>query len=181
MSYAIHRDFIDHIRIYTARYSVSASAARGQRSPGLVSAARAHIGALPLRDFGVASQNRFMSALDRHTELLRRACPPAARRWGLARKLLNIFLRNALYTSYLRHAYRLHLAEEWYEIPLDSIVAKRLKVEVGGLPRWVGVKHLTPGVSVLYQEAARTAAAKLRVPRVHLDAMWWGGPRAPVT
>ena len=177
----MHRDFVDHIRIYTVRYSVSASAARGQRSPGLVRAARAHIAALPLRVFAVPSERRFLSALDRRTELLRRALPRTARKWGLARKLLNIFLRNALYTSYLRNAYRLHLAEKWYEIPLDSIVAKELRREVTGLPRWPGVKHLTPEVSVLYQDAARSAAARLGVSPVHLDAMWWGGPRTPVT
>jgi hypothetical protein len=118
--------------------------------------------------------------LNRHTELLRHACPATGRSWGLARKLLNIYLRNALYTSYLRDAYRLHLAEQWYEIPLDSIVAKRLRAEVRGLPRWPGVKHLRPAVSVLYQEAARSAAAKLGVAPVHLDAVWWGGPRTTV-
>ena len=119
----MHRVFVNHIRIYTARYSVSASATRGQRSPGLVHAARAYIAAMPLSAFGVASEKRFLSVLNRHTELLRRACLATGCSWGLARKLLNIYLRNALYTSYLRDAYRLQLAEQWYEIPLDSIVA----------------------------------------------------------
>jgi hypothetical protein len=174
-------DFIEHIRIYTARYSVSASATRGQRTPGLVDAARGRLARVPLRLFGVASERKFRTALNRETELLRLALPRSARRWGVARKLLNIYLRNALYTSYLQDAYQLGAAEGWYEIPLDAIVAKQLRFEVGGLPRWPGVKHLTPGVSALYQLAARAVAARHGVAPVHLDAKWWGGPRMPAT
>jgi hypothetical protein len=32
-------------------------------------------------------------------------------------------------------------------------------------------------VSALYQDAARVAGADLGVAPVHLDAVWWGGPR----
>jgi len=41
----------------------------------------------------------------------------------MARKLLNIYLRNALYSTYLREAFELDTAEHLYEVPLDSIVA----------------------------------------------------------
>jgi hypothetical protein len=175
----MHRGFIPHIQVYVARYSVSASAARGQRSPGLVRVAREHLAAVPLRVFAASSHARFRGALDRETERLRRALSRGAHSWGVARKLLNIFLRNALYTSYLRDWYHLDVAEDWYEIPLDSIVAKRLRGDMRGLPRWPGVKHLTPAISALYQEAAREAAAGRGVAPVHLDAVWWGGSRAP--
>jgi hypothetical protein len=133
---------------------------------------------MPLRSFGVSSQKRFDRNLDTHTELLRRSLPRRGASWGVARKLLNIFLRNALYTGYLATDHKLYLAEDWFEIPLDSIVAKRLRQESAAeLPRWLGVKHLTPEVSAIYQRAARTLAERQHVAAVHLDAVWWGGSR----
>lgn len=173
------RNFMRHIRTYVARYSVSASAVRGQRVPGLAAAARKYLAVVRLRSFAVGSRSRFLRNLDAHTERLRTAMPPGARTWGVARKLLNIFLRNALYTGYLRERYHLDVAEEWYEVPLDSIVAKRLRHESNGaaLPRWLGVKHVTPSTSAVYQAVARRAARRLGVAPVHLDAVWWGGRR----
>jgi hypothetical protein len=46
------------------------------------------------------------------------------------------------------------------------------------LPRWRGVKHLTPAVNERYQNYATTIAGRKGVARVHLDTFWWGGPRA---
>jgi len=181
MAREMNRDFIRHIHTYVARYSVSASAVRGQNTAGLVIAARRYLAAMPLRGFAADSQSQFLRNLDGHTERLRMALPSGARAWGLARKVLNIFLRNALYTAYLRERYQLDLAEQWYEIPLDSIVARRLREYAGRaqLPRWPGVKHLTPSMSARYQAAARAAAERFGVAPVHLDAVWWGGPRGP--
>jgi hypothetical protein len=178
----MNQHFIRHIHQYVARYSVSASAARGQRAPGLVGAARKYFSDVPLRSFAVTSESRFRRNLNRHTEQLRTELPRGGRSWGMSRKLLNIFLRNALYTGYLCERYHLDGAEDWYEIPLDSIVAERLRKEAEPreLPRWPGVKHLTPETSELYQAVARRTAKRLGVAPVHLDAVWWGGSRAPV-
>lgn len=172
---------IRDIRRYVARYSVTASAARGQRAPGLVGVARSYFADVPLRSFAVSSESRFRRNLNKHTERLRAELPPGGRSWGMSRKLLNIFLRNALYTGYLCKRYHLDGAEDWYEIPLDSIVAKRLRKEAKPreLPRWRGVKHLTPATSELYQAVARRTAERLGVAPIHLDAVWWGGSRAP--
>lgn len=179
----MQRTLIREIHTYVARYSVSASAVRGRRAPGLVAAARSHLATLPLRAFAVRSHRRFQRQLDAHTATLIAALPRAARSWGVARKVLNIFLRNALYTSYLRDRYHLGAAEAFYEIPLDSIVADRLRLESEGahLPRWKGVKHLSPEMSREYQDAARSVAERLRVAPVHLDAVWWGGLRRGIT
>jgi hypothetical protein len=97
----------------------------------------------------------------------------------VARKLLNIFLRDASYTTYLKDAYSLDLGEHNYELPLDSITAKRLRAEAseGALPRWRGVKHLTPEESDILQAAAATIAASRGIARIHLDAYWWGNRR----
>jgi hypothetical protein len=104
------------------------------------------------------------------------ALPRAGRSWGVARKVLNIFLRDALYTVYLRDAFRLGRGEGLFELPLDSITAQRLRACVprGQLPPWVGVKRLAPDASDLYQATAQTVADGRGIARVHLDAYWWG-------
>ena len=182
MSRANERDFLATIQHHVARLSVGASAARGQGVPDVVRKARSYLAAdLPLRRFGVRGARSFNAALDRETVRLQRVLPRGAQSWGMARKLLNIFLRNALYTGYLREAYHLDAAKELYEVPLDSIVAKELRRGVGRgeLPRWPGVKYLRREVSDQYQAEALRRAGELGTERVHLDAYWWGGPRTP--
>jgi hypothetical protein len=114
--------------------------------------------------------------LDRVTAELMDALPRAGRSWGVARKVLNIFLRDALYTVYLRDAYGLDQGEELFELPIDSITAQRLRgcVGRGQLPPWLGVKRLEPETSDLYQATAQGVAAGRGIARVHLDAYWWG-------
>jgi hypothetical protein len=129
---------------------------------------------LNLSKFGTANPSGFARQLDRTTLRLQAALPRGARRWGLARKLLNIFLRDALYSVYLSRKSGMTDAEFLLEIPLDSITAKRIRGEHHGLPKWRGVRHLTPDLSAAYQIAAAASAEREGVARVHLDAYWWG-------
>ncbi|MBL8998297.1 MAG: hypothetical protein JNL44_13375 [Gemmatimonadetes bacterium] len=172
-------DFIEHIQAFTARNSVTASATRSQGAPGIAEAAREHLRLVPLQAFAVRSRAVSGGALDAQTKLLEAALPRAGRSWGLSRKLLNIFLRNALYTVYLRNAFHLAHAERWYEVPLDGVVAERVAREPEGrtLPAWPGVKHLERTESEELQEAFRKLARRLGVAPVHLDALYWGGDR----
>lgn len=172
----MNRAFVRDIQIYTARSAVTASAARGQGAPGLVAAARIHLASVTLAQFGTSSERRFRGALDRHTDSLAAALPRKGRSWGVARKLLNIFLRNAFYTTYLRDAFDLAVAEDWFEVPLDGIVAKRVRADLHALrlPRWTGVRNLTPALSHTYQDACRQLARARGVAPVHLDALFWG-------
>jgi hypothetical protein len=148
---------------------------RGAGSAGVVAAARAYLSELDLAPFGTADARRFLTRLDRTTEHLRLALPPTARHWGLARKGLNIFLRDCLYTAYLRDQYHLDRAEASFEVPLDSICAARLYQESNGrLPKWPGVRALDPEISARYQKVATSLAAERGEARVHLDALWWG-------
>lgn len=142
-------EFLQAIQSRVARISTGASATRGRGNVGASASARRLLVKLPLRDFGTRSALKFQQALDFHTRRLQRALPAKARHWGLARKLLNIFLRDSLYTSYLRDAYGLDRAEAHFEIPLDSITAAHLRAEAGRgvLPRWPGVRHITPAAS----------------------------------
>jgi hypothetical protein len=94
----------------------------------------------------------------------------------LARKLLNIFLRDAFYDHYLRQPFHLGRAERYLELPMDSVIAKRMRKEARGysLPSWRGVKRLSPGTSDQYQRIASRLATRQGTARVHLDAFWWG-------
>ena len=105
--------------------------------------------------------------------------PIGARHWGLARKVLNIFLRDCLYTTYLDEAFHLRRSEALFEIPLDSLTATNLKRGTGrgALPPWPGVKHLSKPDSVRFQQATEEEARKRGIARVHLDAVWWSQSR----
>ena len=157
-----------------ARVAVGASATRGSGTSGVGKSARDFLARLNLAQFGTKSRYSFQRTLDRTTRRLQRRLPKRGRSWGLARKLLNIFLRDSLYTGYLSRAYGLRTAERFLEVPLDSITATRIRGKVAGLPRWPGVRHVSQQVSDEYQAAALPLARDRHVRRVHLDAYWWG-------
>jgi hypothetical protein len=166
--------FLKMIQHRAARVAITASATRRQGSDGVVECARAFVFALKLSRFGTNDQQVFARQLDAATNRLRACLPRRAATWGLARKLLNIFLRDSLYTSYLAKEHGLNAAERFLEIPLDSITAKQIRKEAPELPCWPGVKYLDPHTSAAYQAAALFIARHYGVARVHLDAYWWG-------
>ena len=167
-------EFLEMVQHRAARAAVTAFATRGQGASGVVDSGREFMVHLDLGRFGTRDAEAFRHELDRATQALRRALPEGARSWGLARKLLNIFLRDCLYTIYLHNAYSLGRAEGFFEIPLDSITAKRISEKDLAIPRWPGVKRFDRKLSAAYQEAASLIASQLRLHRVHLDASWWG-------
>ena len=128
-----------------------------------------------LSDFGTDSAARFGRTLDRHTKRLSRRLPRGAQHWGLARKLLNIYLRDCLYCTYLNTEFHLAPAEALFEVPLDSITARGLKQATGrgALPVWPGVRHLRPDVNAELQRFAADLARGDHIARVHLDAVYW--------
>ena len=157
-----------------AQIAIGPSTARGQ-GRGTVKALRAALGRIPLIDFAVSTAAQFDRVLDRHTRLVQRRLPRRVSSWGLARKCLNIFLRDCYYNAFLKRHYRLHKAEREFEVPLDSLVAKELKwlFPRGALPRWPGVKHLRRAESDEFQEAARQLSKSWGITRVHLDTFLW--------
>ena len=157
-----------------ARAAIGASAARNQGGPGVVESARDFASRMKLMRFGTADGRLFARRLEAATQHLQAVLPRRATSWGVARKLLNIFLRDCLYNTYLTKAYGLERAERYFEVPLDSITARRLRDEVAEMPRWRGVKYLTPEVSIAYQTAAQVIAERRGIARVHLDAYWFG-------
>lgn len=110
------------------------------------------------------------------TERLRMALPKGARHWGLARKLLNIFLRDATYNHHLRTQFGLGSIEPLLEIPLDSFTQRHLKrlFPSRKLPRWRGVNMVTPEENAEFQAFAKCWHDEFDAEnRVELDTHFW--------
>ena len=133
---------------------------------------------IPLAGFGTSNRATFNRRLDIATEKLVKKLPAGAKHWGRARKGLNVFLRECLYTTYLSDAYKLHRAKHLLEVPLDEETGQRLMQaakDIGTrLPRWQTVNGLTKARSASYQSVAQMISVRENVARVHLDARWWG-------
>lgn len=162
-----------------ARGAVAPSTVRGLRTKGVVEDARRALREVDIRPLATANTKRFALALDTATERVRKGLPRGAQHWGVARKVLNIFLRDVLYTRYLCDEFSMQRAEWLLEVPLDSITAKHIKQSAGRgrLPAWPGVKNVTPELSRRFQKAAAVEAADRGFARVHLDALWWSASR----
>jgi hypothetical protein len=162
----------------TARISVGASAGRNQGAPGLVHAARSYLARIDVDQFVVKGPQAYRQVLNRKTRHFMTRLPRGAANWGIARKLLNIFLRECLYTAYLTDRYPLERIEHYLELPLDSITSRELRKRAGRghLPRWPGIKHLSLSTSDEYQQCAQSVAQSLGIARIHLDTLWWTRP-----
>lgn len=168
------KPFIESMQRRVATIAIGPSTVRGQGSDGVVSAARAFLETLNLAKFATDRPDRYRAALDRATTALQAQLPGPAASFGLARKCLNIFLRDALYNHYLRAAFGLEVAEPLLELPLDSFVAKNLhETSPNDCPRWTTIRGLSEADSDLYQRVASRVAARQGMMRVHLDLYLW--------
>jgi hypothetical protein len=160
-----------------AEGAVGPSALRNQGAKGVITAARGFLKSLDLADFSATSQDRFLDILNSHTSGMQRHLPPRARHWGAARKVLNLFLRDVLYNRYLCDRFHFDRIEKWMEVPLDRLAAEGIRrdYKANSLPRWPGLKHLSPEVSAVYQTAAFDLASSVQICRVHLDILYWRG------
>lgn len=171
------QEVLDFVKSFTARRAVGPSAVRGSKQ-GTVATCREFLRRLDLSKFGTSDSAKFIAALDHATEQLEGQLR-SKHKWGLARKVLNIFLRDSFYTTLLCDAYDLGKAEKLFEMPLDSITAGKLREEFNGpLTRWRGVKWTESELNREYQAAALAFATVKGVARVHLDALWWSQSRS---
>jgi len=168
---------ITHMQRRIANISIGPSTLRGMGPKGMVEKARKYLCELNLGDFRVRSNRKFVQVLDHHTSTMKRRLPAGSRRWGIARKCLNVFLRDVIYNRFLCEKYNLYNLERWLELPIDRQVAKSLKLEPEGseLERWKGVIHLRPETNKAYQEVANKIAKRIGTCRVHLDLIYWRG------
>src|SRR5215216_6779061 len=97
---------------------------RGKGNTGASKAARAYLARVDIAKFACSNPSDFRRQLDRTTEELLERLPRGARHWGLARKVLNIFLRDCLYSRQMCSSHDLQVVQDCFEIPLDSIVGK---------------------------------------------------------
>ncbi|MCC6906311.1 MAG: hypothetical protein IT430_00090 [Phycisphaerales bacterium] len=100
----------------------------------------------------------------------------STRPWGTARKALNLFMRGCVCDHLLRAAHHLDRVEAAAELPLDGVVAIRLKQLAGRgrLPEWPGLKHLTRDDHRLFQIfAAQEAERRGMRARIYLDYLLW--------
>lgn len=165
-------EFLTQMHKYVAHASVGPSTVRGQHTPGLMARSRDLLEQVPLGELAVCKPEGFPDFLDSQTNRIRKHLPTGAQKWGIARKVLNIFLRDATYNHYLRDHYRLGRFEKLLEVPMDRLTATSLKAHTapGTLPTWKGVRHLDADDNKDFQQRANTIAAERGIVRVHLDA-----------
>ena len=168
---------IDSIQRYIAYVSVGASTVRGLRTKGVVAAARDALRKVDLSRYAETDKNTFGKILDLDTNRVKRKLPENAQHWGVARKVLNIFLRGCLYNVYLNKHYKLSKLESYFEIPLDSLTANGIRdaTTAKPKPRWPGVKHVNAEINKTFQKLASEIANEKDTYPVHLDAIFWGG------
>jgi hypothetical protein len=171
----MNKTLLENMRFRTAEGAVGASTVRGAGVPGVARAARGALKRVNLSRFKVRSRARFLTVLGQETERVRRKLPEGARHWGIARKVLNIFLRDVVYNRHLSSHFGLSRIEGWLELPLDSHVAKGIRASSNedSLPRWKTVKGLTRDVSDRYQTAARRIAKEEGDYPIHLEYYWF--------
>ena len=163
------------IQEFEAVSAIGPSAVRGQPS-GTADACRNFLKKVNLMKVPRRSPTLFRKWLDHETQCLQRELPNPDRPWGIARKALNLFLRSCFYNRFLYERHRLERIASWLEVPLDSVVAKKLKEHAGRgkLPRWFGLGRLTPKDSEVFQRYALEYAADKGLPaRVFLDNYLW--------
>jgi hypothetical protein len=167
--------FLQQMQERTAGVSVAPSAVRGPDSAGVIPAARGFLAKADLSVFATNDLRKFSNQLSRQTKSLMAALPLKERHFGLARKVLNLFLRECLYNAYLKQAFHLERSEALLELPMDSFTARGVRVRSpkGSVPKWLGVRKLTPEASKVYQARATELAIEAGLDRVHLDLYYW--------
>ena len=173
-------ELFEKVRWHAAQTSVGPSTLRTPVS-GTVAVARKGLFGVRLDRLADASDaGAFARELNHQTRRIRGRLPNGARRWGSARKVLNIYLRSVLYNAYLSAAYSFGRVEDWLELPLDSYTVKWLRKEYRDLcgeklPHFPGVAAADFRVYAAYQDAAAEVAAEMYdgISRVHLDVYYW--------
>jgi hypothetical protein len=167
--------FLKSVQRYIANVGISGSSLRNQGSKGVVAAAREFLAGLDLSQLSTLSPSDFPAWLDRTTDALLRELPKEAKKWGAARKAVNIFTTQAFLNGELNVAFGLARFADVMETPLDSVAAVGLCRMPDGerLPRWKTVGGLTKEVNRAYQELALKVGRSRSVPRACLDVILW--------
>jgi hypothetical protein len=165
--------FLKDVQNFIAN-SFNASIIRGMAGKGALAQIQSFLKRIDLAQISKCDPAQYRDKLDSLTDELLAALPaPDREKWGMARKCLNLFFRDAFYNFYLRSAHNLQKLEAEFEIPLDGQVGKKLNKENPKLPRWKSVIGLRANQSAAYQAAALEIAKNNKTHRVHLDVKYW--------
>jgi len=124
----------------------------------------------------VKNEKDFKNRLNTHTSKLKDKLP--SKSWGIARKVLNLFLFQAVQDINLNKKYALDKLINYLELPLDNTNGKNLKEFAkkidGGNLEWKNISSLTPEINEQFQEyAKRCANWTYKCARCYLDVYWW--------
>lgn len=180
---------VEDVQRRVANTSIGASTLRSQGVR--IKEAREFLEGLNLDELIQLPKEDFNDWLGKKTKLLMRRfkCNSGDKNnWGAARKVINIFLENALHNRFLFEEYNLQRFEDVLEIPLDSNVAKGLEEDwkkylerhksgasSDKLPKWTTIKGLEPTDSDKFQACARKVADAIPNYRysIYLDLKYW--------
>jgi hypothetical protein len=178
------KEFYQLLHRRLSQISIGASAIRNQGSGGLIKILRQYFEKkVNLEDFikSLNDETQYRNFLNGHTKNILTLFPDTVQSWGAARKGLNLFLREIIYSKFF--SYRFSLPDnfeefnqllKFMEVPLDKEVANGLIADSNGqLPKWINIKHLTPTLSEIYQSQAFIIATYENVARVNLDLKYW--------
>jgi hypothetical protein len=177
-------EFYSKLHRRVAQVAIGASSLRNQGGGGLIDDCRNYCEKnINLADFIAALKNldEYTNFLNNHTDLLLSRLSPEVRRWGAARKGLNLFLRDVVYNRFVIDRFSLPASIYDFnemispmEVPLDTDVANGIALEANqNLPKWPGIKYLHKGESDLYQIQANMIASREGIPRLHLDLKFY--------
>jgi hypothetical protein len=171
----ISADFLKPLQRFVANVGITASSLRNQGAEGVVAVARNFLAELDLGRLATIELTEYPAWLEQNTTALMVVLPEGARRWGAARKAMNIMTTQSFLNGRLAASYRLDRLGDVMETPLDGIAAAELRKMEGGkwLPNWKGVGALTPEVSARYQGFALDVAQAKGIPRAFLDVFLW--------
>ncbi|MEK9137117.1 MAG: hypothetical protein AAB393_08340 [Bacteroidota bacterium] len=163
--------FISQMQKKVALSAVGPSAIRGQRK-GTIKKVHSFLRRVRLQTIPTQNSLLFGRWLDNQTG--RMGVP-----WGVARKCINLFLRDVFYNRYLYREYKLQSLEQLLEVPLDGVVGRYLVEEQRGnrLKSWQTLKRLKAKESRIFQEVASEIAERNGIARVHLDIFAWSDNR----
>lgn len=178
------QEFFQLLHRRLSQISVGSSAIRKQGASGLINTLRFYFETeISLEEFVnvLPIENLFADFLNRHTTNVLARFPDTAQSWGAARKGMNLFFREIVYSKFFSHRFSLpddfnefNCLVKYLEVPLDKEVAKGLKADTNEqLPNWLGIKRLTPLISEQYQHQATIIATQENIARVNLDLKYW--------
>ena len=167
-----------------SQIAIGASAIRNQGSGGLIKILREYFETqVDLDQFvkSLVGEAEYSVFLNGHTSHILTLFPDTAQSWGAARKGLNLFLREIIYSKFFSHRFSLpdnfsnfNSLVKFMEVPLDRDVANGLIADSKGLlPKWINIKNLTPTISESYQKQAFLIATQENIARVNLDLKYW--------